>query len=88
MIRAQRRDELAEFLRGRGIGAGVYYPVPLHMQECFAYLGGREGDFPHSERAAREVLALPIYPELTDRQQDAVVAALTAFYSRERGASE
>lgn len=84
VIRAQRRDELAEFLRGRGIGAGVYYPVPLHMQECFAYLGGREGDFPHSERAAREVLGLPIYPELTDPQQGAVVAALATFYARRR----
>lgn len=82
VLRAQRRDELAAFLKERKIGAGVYYPLPLHMQKCFANLGHQPGDFPHAEQAAKEVLALPIYPELTDVQQRTVVDALTAFYRR------
>jgi dTDP-4-amino-4,6-dideoxygalactose transaminase len=82
VIRVQRRDELAEHLKARKIGCGVYYPLPLHLQECFAYLGGKPGDFPESEKAAAEVLALPIYPELTDGQQDAVIAAIAAFCRR------
>ncbi len=82
VIRAARRNELAEFLKARQIGAGVYYPLPLHLQTCFAYLGYKAGDLPHSERAAAEVLALPIYPELTDAQQQTVVAALRAFYGQ------
>lgn len=79
VIRVQRRDELLHYLQGQRIGAGVYYPVPLHLQECFAYLGHKPGDFPHAEQAAAEVLALPIYPELTDAQQQSVVAAIKAF---------
>ena len=82
VVRAQRRDELAAFLKERKIGAGVYYPLPLHLQKCFADLGHKPGDFPHAERAATEVLALPIYPELTDEQQQAVVDALAVFYRR------
>jgi dTDP-4-amino-4,6-dideoxygalactose transaminase len=80
VIRARRRDELLEHLRARRIGAGVYYPLALHLQQCFAYLGHKPGDFPHAERAAAEVLALPIYPELTDAQQQAVVLAIADFY--------
>ena len=80
VIRARRRDELAQFLKERQIGCGVYYPLPLHMQKCFAHLGHKPGDLPQAERAAAEVLALPIYPELTDAQQEAVVAAIAAFY--------
>ena len=82
VIRAQRRDELFEHSKARKIGCGVYYPLPLHLQECFASLGGKPGDFPESEKAAAEVLALPIYPELTDAQQDAVVATIAAFCRR------
>jgi dTDP-4-amino-4,6-dideoxygalactose transaminase len=82
VIRAQRRDELLEHLKARKIGCGVYYPLPLHLQECFAQAGGKPGDFPESEKAAAEVLALPIYPELADGQQDVVVAAIAAFYRR------
>jgi len=71
-----RRDAVQAHLIGSGIGCAVYYPIPLHLQECFAYLGHKPGDLPISEAAAKEVLSLPVYPELTDAQQDAVVAAL------------
>ncbi len=82
VLRATRRDELADFLRQRKIGCGVYYPLPLHLQKCFAHLGHRAGDFPRAEAAAAEVLALPMYPELTEAQQQAVVAGIASFYRR------
>jgi dTDP-4-amino-4,6-dideoxygalactose transaminase len=81
-LRAERRDELQEFLRKRGVGNSIYYPLPLHMQPCFAYLGYSEGDFPESERASKEVVSLPVYPELTDSQRDEVISAVRAFYGR------
>ncbi|MBI5864717.1 MAG: DegT/DnrJ/EryC1/StrS family aminotransferase [Planctomycetes bacterium] len=80
VIRADRRDGLFEHLKQRKIGAGIYYPLPLHLQKCFLHLGGRAGDLPSAERAAAEVLALPMYPELTDVQQAAVVQAVREFY--------
>jgi dTDP-4-amino-4,6-dideoxygalactose transaminase len=81
-IRVDRRDELQAQLKAKGIGSAVYYPVPLHLQPCFEYLGYKKGAFPESERAAREVLSLPIYPELTSAQLDEVVASVRAFYGR------
>ncbi len=81
VIRAQRRNELQAFLKEKGIGSEVYYPLPLHLQECFASLGHKPGSFPESEKAANETLALPVYPELTDDQAVYVVDSIRAFYS-------
>jgi dTDP-4-amino-4,6-dideoxygalactose transaminase len=80
VVRAYRRDELREFLTARKIGTEVYYPIPLHLQPCFVYLGYREGDFPEAERAAKEVLALPMFPELTEEEQRWVVKSIADFY--------
>jgi len=80
VIRVSTRDELRDFLTHEGIGTDVYYPLPLHLQECYRDLGYEEGDFPHAEQAARETLALPIYPELTKEQQEYVVAKITEFF--------
>lgn len=80
VIRVDRRDELQAYLKKKGVGTEVYYPVPMHLQECFAYLGYQTGDFPESEQAVRETLALPIYPELTEEQAEYVVRCIGEFY--------
>jgi dTDP-4-amino-4,6-dideoxygalactose transaminase len=80
VIRARDRDALATHLRARGIGCGVYYPIPLHLQPAFGDLGYKSGDFPEAERASREVLALPMFAGITQSQVGAVVEGLTGFY--------
>ena len=79
VIRVPRRDDVMAHLRENKIGCEVYYPVPAHIQECFKYLGYKEGDMPESEKAAKEVLAIPVYPELTDEMKDCVAETILAF---------
>lgn len=81
-IRVARRDELKTHLAAKGIGHSVYYPLPLHLQPCFAYLGYREGSCPEAEQAAKEVVSLPVFPELTGAQRDEVVAAVRGFFGK------
>jgi dTDP-4-amino-4,6-dideoxygalactose transaminase len=81
VVRARRRDDLRKFLRERKIGTEIYYPIPLHLQPCLRYLGYMEGDLPRSERAAREVLALPMFPELREEEQKWVIQSIAEFYS-------
>jgi dTDP-4-amino-4,6-dideoxygalactose transaminase len=79
-IRGERRDELQAYLKAREIGTAIYYPLPLHLQPCFSYLGYRRGSCPEAERAAGEVISLPIYPELTRAQLEEVAGAIRTFY--------
>ena len=88
VIRTSRRDELQAYLKERGIGTEVYYPVPMHLQECFSYLGYKAGSFPESERAARETLAIPIQPELTEDRLRYVVDSVRDFIVDKTGHSD
>ena len=82
VIRVEDRDELKAFLKEEGIGTEIYYPVPLHLQECYSELGYKQGEMPVSEEAAKHVLALPIFPELTQEQQEQIVKLIGEFLSR------
>lgn len=81
-ILAERRDALAEYLSQAGIGYSIYYPIPLHLQKCFAHLGYKEGDFPVAERVSRQILALPMFPELTSDEVDYACDQIENFYKR------
>jgi dTDP-4-amino-4,6-dideoxygalactose transaminase len=81
VIRVQRRDQLRDFLKERGVSTEIYYPVPLHLQKCFAYLGYTPGDLPEAEQAAKDVLALPMFAELEEYEQKHVVDCIAEFYS-------
>jgi dTDP-4-amino-4,6-dideoxygalactose transaminase len=87
VIRSQQRDALKRHLDEAGIGNEIYYPVPFHLQPCFAYLGHKTGDFPHAERAANESLAIPVYGELNADQQTHVVDTIGEFVRRTSGAA-
>src|ERR1700687_3561828 len=83
-IRCRERDELREFMRVSGIPTEIYYPLPLHVQPAFAYLEYRNGQFPEAEQASAEVLALPVYPEMTEAQQESVVQSISDFYATKK----
>jgi dTDP-4-amino-4,6-dideoxygalactose transaminase len=77
VIRSDSRDDLAAKLKAVGVDSGLHYPVPIHLQEAYAYLGHQEGDFPEAEKACRQVLSLPIFPFMRDEEVEAVIAALS-----------
>ncbi len=79
-LRVPNRDGLVEHLKSKGIGHAVYYPIPMHLQQAFSYLGYKEGDFPTSEQASKEVISIPVFPELSERQLAEVVVAIREFY--------
>jgi dTDP-4-amino-4,6-dideoxygalactose transaminase len=79
VIRVPGRDQVIDYLKKQHVGCEIYYPVPMHLQECFSYLGFKKGDFPEAEKAANEVLALPVYPELTDEMKDYVVNTILSL---------
>jgi len=83
VIRIKRRDVLQAYLKEKGIETGLHYPIPLHLQKAYQYLGHKEGDFPVAEQLAKETLSLPIYPELTESQIEYVAQQIKTFFKRE-----
>jgi dTDP-4-amino-4,6-dideoxygalactose transaminase len=81
VIYVEDRDKLQEYLKENGIGTNIYYPLCLHLQECFKYLGYKEGDFPIAEEASKYVLAIPMYPELTEEKQEYVISKIAEYYN-------
>ena len=84
VVRHPRRDDLKKHLEANGVGCALHYPLPLHLQRCYASLGHKPGDFPVAEKAARECLSLPIFPELTDPQIQRVVEVIKDFFKRNK----
>ena len=82
MIRTPDRDALSQFLKSRAIGSLIHYPTPIHLQQAYGHLGYKRGDFPASEKAASEVLSLPLYPTLTEEEAVSVSTAVKVFYAR------
>ena len=80
-IKAEKRDELLTFLRSKDIGCAIYYPLSLHLQECFSYLHHKKGDFPITEQLTEEVISIPVFSEITKEQQDYVISAIKEFYN-------
>jgi dTDP-4-amino-4,6-dideoxygalactose transaminase len=80
VVRAERRDELRSYLAERGIGSGIHYPVPLHLMPVFEHCGARAGDFPHAEKACREILSLPVWPYMAMDQAARVAETIHNFY--------
>jgi dTDP-4-amino-4,6-dideoxygalactose transaminase len=82
VVRHPRRDELKKYLEEHGIGCGLHYPLPVHLQKCYASLGYKAGDFPVAEKAARQCLSLPIYPEMNEERIQRVVTGIRDFFGR------
>ena len=81
VIRAEKREELREFLEKNGISCQIHYPIPLHLQPAYKHLNYKEGDFPVTEKVAKEILSIPLYPELTEEQQNYVISKIKEFFS-------
>ncbi len=84
VIRVERRNDLKDYLSNEGVGTAIYYPIPLHVQKCFSYLGYKAGDFPVAEKLSKESIALPIFPEITKEEQNYVVEKIKTFYTEEK----
>ena len=81
VIRTEKRDELREFLESNGISCQIHYPIPLHLQPAYKHLNHKEGDFPVTEKVAKEILSIPLYPELTEEQQNYIISKIKEFFS-------
>ena len=81
-VKNGKRDNLKEFLEGQGISTAIYYPLPLHLQPCFSFLGYKKGDFPAAEKASKEVLSLPVYPELEKEEREHIIDKIWEFFKK------